>query len=66
MSEDKKSKGSEAKEPEYEEYPSGIKDRTDTGPNLFLWLTYIGFTLFGIIYFFLYRGEKSRWFLSTS
>jgi hypothetical protein len=46
--------------PELSEYPSGIKEQHGPPVHLFLKLTYIGFTLFAIIYLILYfSGDGS-------
>jgi hypothetical protein len=43
------------------EYPSELKEKGGGPVPLFLKLTYLGFTLFGIIYWVLYRaGDGAR------
>ena len=41
---------------ESHEYPGGLMENPGPGIPLFLKLTYIGFTLFGILYFILYMS----------
>ncbi len=38
------------------EYPGGLQENPGPKIPLFLWLTYIGFVLFGIIYFISYMS----------
>ncbi|HEY7723792.1 MAG TPA: hypothetical protein VH880_00550 [Anaeromyxobacteraceae bacterium] len=41
---------------EIHEYPGEVKERPGGPIPLFLKLTYVGFTAFGVVYFFLYRA----------
>lgn len=62
MSKEKKTPEATAEEPTevLTEYPSGIKEHHGPPIQLFLKLTYIGFTLFAIIYLILYfSGDGS-------
>ncbi len=46
----------DAKEHDVHTYPNGIEEQPGGRVPLFLKLTYVGFTIFGIAYWLLYHG----------